>query len=137
MRMEAGAAAMNAKDVTVIIVNWNRCAETLACLASVARTTGPVGNIVVVDNGSTDGSVAAICAAYPSVRMIEAGCNTGYAAGVNVGLQEAMRRGATYALLLNNDSEVASDCVPRLVAAAGVAPEIGIVGPTIYYFDRP
>jgi GT2 family glycosyltransferase len=128
---------MNGEEVAVIIVNWSRRDDTLACLASLRGMASPVAHTLVVDNGSNDGSVAAIRGAFADVDVLEGGRNLGFSAGVNVGLQEAMRRRVAYALLLNNDSEVAADCVPQLLAAAAIAPEIGVVGPTIYYFDRP
>jgi GT2 family glycosyltransferase len=123
--------------VAVIVLNWNGRDDTLACLASLGQLDYPVYEVIVVDNGSGDDSVAAIRAAYPQVTLIETGDNLGYVGGNNVGLEHARTIGADYALLLNNDTEVAPDFLRLLVEAAETDPTIGIVGPTIYYFDRP
>jgi GT2 family glycosyltransferase len=71
------------------------------------------------------------------MTLIETGDNLGYVGGNNVGLEHARTMGADYALLLNNDTEVAPDFLNLLVQAAEADPQVGIVGPLIYYFDRP
>jgi GT2 family glycosyltransferase len=109
----------------------------LSCLASLSRLDYPVYDIVVVDNGSSDNSAAAIRADYPHLTLIETGENLGYVGGNNVGLQQAQSMGATYALLLNNDTEVSPDFLTLLVETAERELLAAIVGPTIYYFDRP
>jgi GT2 family glycosyltransferase len=124
-------------DVAIIIVNWNRCDDTLACLASLSRLEYPAYKIIIVDNGSTDGSVMAIRTAYPQITLIETGDNLGYVGGNNIGLEHARTLGVKYALLLNNDTEVAPNFLNLLLQAAEADPRVGIVGPLIYYFDRP
>lgn len=124
-------------QVMIIVLNWNGLADTLACLESLAGLDYPAYGVVVVDNGSTDDSVAAVRASYPQVTVIETRENLGYVGGNNVGLEYAKASGADYALLLNNDTEVAPDFLRLLVEAAEANPATGIVGPTIYYFDRP
>ncbi len=123
--------------VMIVVLNWNGRADTLACLGSLARLDYLAHGVVVVDNGSTDDSVAAVRASYPQVTLIETGENLGYVGGNNVGLEHARAMRADYALLLNNDTEVAPDFLRLLVEAAEANPATGIVGPTIYYFDRP
>jgi GT2 family glycosyltransferase len=126
-----------APKVVIVVLNWNGRDDTLACLASLSGIDYPVYEVIVVDNGSGDDSVAAIRAAYPQVTLIETGDNLGYVGGNNVGLEHAGIMGADYALLLNNDTEVAPDFLNLMVEVAEVDAAIGIVGPTIYYFDRP
>lgn len=123
--------------VTIILVNWNGQTDTLACLSSLSRLQYPNYDIVVIDNGSTDDSVTAIQAVDPQVTVIESGANLGFVGGNNIGLEHARTLGADYALLLNNDTEVAPDFLQLLVEAAEADPQVGIVGPLIYYFDRP
>jgi GT2 family glycosyltransferase len=127
--------------VVIIVLNWNGLADTLGCLESLARLdyADQVGayEVVVVDNGSTDGSVQAIQAHFPRVPLIENGENLGYAGGNNVGLRYGLRQGADYALLLNNDTEVAPDFLRRLVDAAQADPQVSVAGPTICYYDQP
>jgi GT2 family glycosyltransferase len=132
-----GVALPRLTQVAIIVLNWNGLDDTPACLASLHRLIYPAYQVVVVDNGSTDGSATALRAEYPGVPLIETGRNLGYVGGNNVGLTWAMEQGADYALLLNNDTEVAPDFLSQLVTVAEADPSVGIVGPTIYYFDRP
>lgn len=124
-------------QVAVIVLNWNGLADTLECLESLSHLDYPRYRIVVVDNGSTDGSVEAIRELFPDVAIIENGENLGFTGGNNVGLRYALAQETDYALLLNNDTEVAPDFLSRLVQAAEADPRIGIAGPTIYYYARP
>jgi len=123
--------------VVIIILNWNNAADTLACLDSVFRSDYPNFHVLVVDNGSTDGSPEAVRAAYPTVTLIENGANLGYAEGNNVGIRHALAHGADYVLLLNNDTLVAPDMLAKLLAVAEADAQIGIVGPLICYYDPP
>jgi GT2 family glycosyltransferase len=91
----------------------------------------------VVDNGSVDGSISAIQGAYPHVTVCQTGANLGYAAGNNVGLRYVLQCGHQYALLLNNDTEVAPDFLRRLVDTCEADPQVGVAGPKICYYDRP
>lgn len=123
--------------VAVIVINWNGKQDTLACLASLKKVSYPSFEVVVIDNGSSDDSVAAIRAAFPQVTLIEAGENLGFVGGNNVGLEFARGSGADYALLLNNDTEVDEQFLSCLVNAVEASPEIGIAGPSIYYYSAP
>ena len=124
--------------VAIIVLNWNGLTDTLACLESLMRLdAADACEVLVVDNGSTDGSPAAIRNRFPDVTLIETGENLGFTGGNNVGLQWALERGSDYALLLNNDTEVAPDFLRRLIQTAETDPQIGIAGPTIYYYEQP
>ncbi|MGC8880107.1 MAG: glycosyltransferase family 2 protein [Anaerolineae bacterium] len=124
-----------APSVGVIILNWNNAPDTLACLESVLHSDYPNFHVLVVDNGSTDGSSEAVRAAYPTVTLIENGENLGYAEGNNVGIRHALAEGADYVLLLNNDTLVAPDMLRELIAVAETDARVGIVGPLIYYYE--
>jgi len=127
---------MTLPRVALIILSWNGKADTLACLASLARIDYPNPWLIVVDNGSSDGSAEAVREAYPGVTLIENGANLGFAEGNNVGIRHALDHGADHILLLNNDTEVAPDFLTALVDAAerGGA---GVYGPKIYYHAEP
>jgi GT2 family glycosyltransferase len=99
----------------VVIVNWNGAADTLACIESIAAG-GNDAQVIVVDNGSTDGSLAAIGTAHGAVTLIDTGQNLGFAAGANVGLRAAQEAGFREVVFLNNDTIVESDALDRIVA---------------------
>ena len=122
--------------VAVILLNWNQPEFTLACLQSLKRVDYPAYDVVVVDNGSVDGSPAVIREAFPAITLIENSRNLGFAAGNNVGIRYALDHGADYVLLLNNDTEVSPDLLRRLVAVGEADPQIGALGPKIYYYDH-
>jgi len=128
---------MSAPHVLIVVLNWNGLADTLACLESMRRLEYPAYEVLVVDNGSSDGSPAAIRERFPDVTLIETGENLGFAGGNNVGIRHALEIGADYVLLLNNDTEVSPDFLSRLVEAAEADSQVGMAGPTIYYYDRP
>ena len=123
--------------VITVILNTNRRADTLAVLASLARTTYPHHRIIVLDNASTDGSVEAIRAAYPQVAIIELTENRGYAGNNNVGMRAALDQGADWVFVLNEDTIVDAGCLRALVDVGEGAPDIGIVGPMVYHMDEP
>ncbi|WP_254150878.1 glycosyltransferase family 2 protein [Candidatus Chloroploca mongolica] len=125
--------------VALLVLCYNGIEDTLACLESLQQLTYPCERytIVVLDNASQDGTPERVQAAFPDVTVIENGANLGFAAGNNVGLRYALDHGYDYALLLNNDTEVAPDFLSILVAAAEASPRAGVVGPTIYYHVDP
>jgi len=124
-------------SVAIVVLNWNGRDDTIECLESLRRLEYPRFGVVVVDNGSTDGSVAAIKGRFPEVVVLETGANLGYAGGNNVGIKWALAKTAEYILLLNNDTVVARDMLSELVSAAATVPEGSVIGPPIFYYDKP
>jgi GT2 family glycosyltransferase len=123
--------------VAVIVVNWNRQADTLRCLASLAAAGQPAADVFLVDNASTDGTVAAARAAFPGVRIIENERNLGFAAGNNVGIRLALTDGYPHLMLLNNDAVVAPDAIQRLLQPLLADSKVGVAGPAICYLAAP
>jgi GT2 family glycosyltransferase len=123
--------------VFVIIVNWNRREETLACLTSFCRVSYPNFRILVVDNASTDGSVQAVQSRYPQAAVLQLPQNLRYAGGNNAGLREFLQSADDYVLLLNNDTTVEPDFLDHLVSAAQSGEDIGLISPKILYHDKP
>jgi GT2 family glycosyltransferase len=121
----------------IVILNWNNAPDTLACLESVLALTYSALRILVVDNGSTDGSAAAIQAAYPQVELLPLDRNYGYAEGNNRGIRHALRTNPDYILVLNNDTLVASSMLSELVKVAEERETIGMVGPRMYCISPP
>ena len=124
-------------SVSIVVLNWNGFSDTAACLSSLEHLDYPNYRVMVVDNGSTDDSAARIRKDFPSVELIETGKNLGFAGGCNVGIRQAIREGAEFIWLLNNDTTVDPGALKALVDGAQTEPRIGAVGSAIYYMhDR-
>ncbi len=123
--------------VAVVVLNWNGLEDTAECLASVDQVSYPDLLRIVVDNGSTDGSVDELAARFPDWMLLRNPRNLGYAEGNNVGIRHALSNGADYVMLLNNDTRIDREAVTRLVGVAENEPSIGVLGPRIYHWDQP
>ena len=123
--------------VAIIVLNWNNAIDTLACLDSLEMIKYPAYSVLVVDNGSTDDSVAQIKAALPRIEILETGENLGYAGGNNVGIRHALAQGADYVCMLNNDVTVAPDFLSELVQVAEADPRAGLLGPKVLQREAP
>ena len=122
--------------VNCIVVNWNGWRDTLECQNALKKCTYPSLSLIVVDNGSTDDSVAQIRAAFPGVLLLESGRNLGFAGGNNIGIRHGLGQ-ADYVWLLNNDTKPAPDALSALVAKANTDEQIGAVASICYYADSP
>lgn len=125
-----------APRVVVLVLAYNGVDLTLNCLASLRGLDYPNYEVLLVDNASTDDTVAAVRAGFPEVRLIEAGANLGYAEGNNLGLRAALERGAEAVFLVNNDTVLAPDCVTGLIHAWAARPRAGMLGPMVYTWDE-
>ncbi|MEA2738398.1 MAG: hypothetical protein QOH05_1705, partial [Acetobacteraceae bacterium] len=121
--------------VDIILLNWNKSALTLACVASLQARTYANARILVVDNGSVEQDVAALQAAEGPFKLVRNQHNLGFTGGVNVGIAQAMADGAAYIWLLNNDAVPTPDTLARLVAAAEADPRVGLASPVIQHMD--
>ncbi|MFH1502982.1 MAG: glycosyltransferase family 2 protein [Candidatus Eisenbacteria bacterium] len=128
---------MSDPTVAAVVVNWNGKELLEACLLSLRASDEAGLRTIVVDNASTDGSSELVRERFPEVCLVENAENEGYAAGANAGLERANELGADYALLLNNDLELAPDAVSALLLVAVEHPRAAFLGPMIYYHDRP
>lgn len=113
---------MSDPGVAAIVLSWNGRERTLACLRSLERVTHRPFSVVVVDNGSEDGSADAVAAEHPDVRLVRLPENLGFAGGMNVGARTAFAEGADAVVLLNNDMEVEPGFVEPLVQALRTDP---------------
>ena len=121
----------------IVVLNWNGADDTLACLSSLAGVTLPSCRVLVVDNGSTDGSPRRIRDAFADIELLLLPVNCGYAAGNNAGFRRVRELQADYVIFLNNDTVVdAGFCLP-LVETLQRNPAAGIAVPKIFYWDRP
>lgn len=120
-----------APSVFICILNWNKMNDTLMCLRSMEAQGYQNLRLVVVDNGSTDGSVSAFRELGNRIDLIENKENLGFTGGCNAAMRHALAQGADYVWLVNNDSECAPGTLGRLVSYAEARPEIGMVSPII------
>lgn len=119
-----------APDLSVIIVNYNTAEVTAKSITSVISNSGRlVVELIVVDNGSTDGSVEYLTAQFPQITVVDTGYNGGYAWGNNVGIHRSRGR---YVLILNPDALVLDDTLERAVALLEKHPDIGLLGARAY-----
>lgn len=118
---------------SIIIVNWNGLKHLPECLDSLASQSCRDFEVVVVDNGSVDGSVAYL-KGRPEVKLVELPENTGFAAGNNAGLAAASGR---YIVTLNNDTRADKEWLERLLAVADVHPRAGMVASRILSHHEP
>lgn len=123
--------------VTVVVLSWNGREDTLACLESLAAATYPALSVVVVDNGSSDGSAEAVATEHPDVTLIRLDANLGFAGGMNVGIAEALSHGAELVMLLNNDTVVEPGFVEPLVDALDPGGDAAAVCSQIVFRDDP
>ena len=121
--------------VAIILVNWNGQRHTLECLASLREDTYADKYTIVVDNGSSDDSVAVIRSRFPDVLVLEAGENLGFTGGNNLGMRRALEDGVDYLYILNNDTVVEPDALSALVQAAEFCSDYAIFTPVIHYYD--
>lgn len=107
----------NDPRVVISIVNWNGASKTLKCLESLRALDYTQTQIVVVDNGSTDDSVARLRAAHPDLTLLETGGNRGFAGGHRAAVEYALNSDVELIWLLNNDAAPRSDALTALVNA--------------------
>lgn len=122
----------------IIILNWNLPDDTIACVESLQRGLPEAARVLIVDNGSSDDSLARFEARFgDTVDLLANGANLGFAGGMNAGARAALDAGAGAVLLLNNDTVVHESMLAELIAAADALPQAGVLGPAIYYYDAP
>jgi GT2 family glycosyltransferase len=126
-------------DLSIVLLSWNGRDLALACLDSIDRTVRARSDAdhlstetILVDNGSSDGTVEAVRARFPWVEIVALPANRGFAAGNNAGLARARGR---YVCLLNNDTLVRPDAFETCVRHLDAHPEVGAVGPQLLHDD--
>lgn len=133
---------MSDLHVAAVVLSWNGRERTLACLRSLEQVTYRPFSVIVVDNGSEDGSADAVAIEHPGLRLVRLSQNLGFAGGMNIGARTAFAEGADAVLLLNNDMEVEPGFVEPLVqalradpAAAAACAQILLAGepPRVWY----
>src|SRR5688572_20532489 len=120
-------------DISIVILSWNDKERLDECLRSIQNSTKSRSvEIIVVDNGSTDGSPEMIETAFPAVRVIRNGENLGFPKGNNIGILESKGK---YIVLLNSDIKVLPGCLDALCDYLDEHSTIGIIGPRVLNAD--
>lgn len=121
--------------VTIIILNWNGRIDTIACVESLRKIDYDHHNIIVVDNGSTDGLTDYLEINYPEIIIIKNNKNLGFTGGNNVAVRKAIENKSDYILLLNNDTIVEANFLTELIKVANKDDGIGIVQSKLLYYN--
>lgn len=125
--------------VTIIILHLKDISNLVDCIASLNKITYQNYNIIVVHNGPENialrGALSPI--SQHISKVIDTEENLGFAGGNNIGIRQALKEGAEYILLLNDDTEVAPDFLTNLIEVAEMQQEVGMLGPRIFLYDQP
>jgi GT2 family glycosyltransferase len=123
--------------VYVIVLTYRMRDIVRHCILSLLRLTYPNYRIVIVDNGSADGTEEMLHSEFPELTVIQTGSNLGYTGGNNKGIEYAFKHGAKYVLIINPDTVVANPTfLDEMVEYTEAHPEIGIAGPRVFLRDE-
>jgi len=130
---------INPDRIFIVVLTWNNYKDTNETLSSLLLSELLGAQILVVDNGSCDGSVEKLQKEYKqkNITFISNAENLGYVGGNNFGIKYALALGAEYVMLLNNDVKVAPDFFRELLQNIKIHKNVGIVAPIIFYYDHP
>ena len=125
--------------VLITIVNWNGRDDLVELLASIKNLNYPKDNykIMVIDNGSRDGSQTAISQSFPDVYLLENKRNIGYVKAVNQGIANGLNMAVNYIWIFNNDVTVEENSLRKLVEVGQQDENIGVIAPVIYSYENP
>jgi len=116
--------------LAAVVLNFRTPERTILTVRSLQASRRVVDHVIVVDNGSEDGSTAQLRELEPDVTVLSSSRNLGFSGGTNVGLREALRHGADLVALVNSDVMLEPDCLGRLETALS-QPGVGVAGPLL------
>jgi len=128
---------MSSPLVTVVVLAYNNYSDTSECLGSLQALDYEPLSLLLVDNGSSDGTARSASIDFPGVEILRSENNLGVAGGFNLGVIQALREGSDYVLILNNDTVVDPSMIDELVGASAKADDCGVLMPKIVHYDRP
>ncbi len=123
--------------VYCIVLNLNGRKVIIEALVSILKMNYDNFRVLVVDNGSGDGSLALVKENFPEIETIENSENLGFGGGNNIGMRHALAKGAEWIFLLNNDIVVDENLLTELMYEAVKDVHAGALGGKIYYHDEP
>lgn len=125
------------KPVAVILLNWNNPTYTINCILSIKKyCKSEEYDLIIADNGSTDGSLDILKGHFPGEIFIDNETNLGFAEGNNRALKYSIEQGYTYSLVINNDAEVDENFLSPLIRHLEAHPGTVAVQPAIYYLHN-
>jgi hypothetical protein len=120
------------KGVACVVTDWNGGQRILTCLRALRESEGVSVHLIVVDNGSSDGSPDAVKEEFPDVEVIAMGENAGLAKARNQGARRALRAGFSYILFVDDDARVGRTTLALLQSTIRDSPRCGIATPRIF-----
>lgn len=124
--------------VAIIIVNYNKKELLVNCLKSLSKLNYPDEiEMVVVDNGSNDGSEKHIIDNFKNVKLIQMGYNSGFCKANNVGIDFALKNGAQGIMMLNNDTEIDPNALTEIASKINIEKRIGMIATRILLYNNP
>ncbi len=125
--------------VTIIILHLKNIQCLVDCIASLNKITYHNYDIIIVNNGPRNTVLLDALSPISQhiTKVIDTGNNLSFSGGNNIGIRQALKDGAEYILLLNDDTEVAPDFLTALIDVAELHPDAGMQGSTIFYYDQP
>ena len=120
-------------SVAIVILNWNGWEYTQSCIASLLEAGYSEGDLIIVDNASTDGSIPNIKSHFPKAHLIQNAKNEGFTGGNNRGIQYALTKGYAYVMLLNNDTQVLPGFLEFLIEEMKISGDLAAIQPLIYF----
>ena len=131
------SATPRTHKVAGVLLNYQTPDQTYLGVRSLQSSFNRPTEILIVDNGSGDGSASVLQRLLTEVRIIESPNNAGFSGGCNVGIRAALDSGARFVLLMNSDAVLAPDALGHLIDGMSEHPEVGIVAPVLVSREEP
>lgn len=120
--------------VYILVLNWCSQKDTTECIESVKALDYENFKVLIIDNGSPDGSGEKLQSTFPQYEFIQTGKNLGYAGGNNIGIRHAFAKGADFVWIINPDIRVAMNSLTHMIQAMMTDSRAGVCAPRIAYF---
>lgn len=130
------APASKPPRIAAVVLNYRTPDQAWLAARSI-ETSRERADVIIVDNGSTDGSVDRLAGELPGCAVVSAGGNLGFSGGCNVGIREALRRSAEFVLLVNSDAVLSPHAIGALRRAADANPRAGVFAPVLLSREEP
>lgn len=136
MTAQPAPAQLAPARIFAVSINWRSAPATLESVRALLKTGALVEpHVVLIDNGSGDGSAEALAQAFPQATLLALDHNTGFGPAANRGIQHALAQQADAVLLLNSDAVIADDAIARMMQRLHDDPKVGVVSAKIFLQD--